>query len=74
MKINKKALDLIDKGLSSKTVSKLTESQINILHKKMFSEQTMVSKTDSATIDKLKAEKKPFQLVISNTNNGYCNQ
>jgi hypothetical protein len=62
MKINKKALNLIDKGLSSKTVSKLTESQINILHKKMFSEQTMVSKADTETINKLKTEKKPFQL------------
>ena len=36
MKINKKALELIEKGLSSKTVSKLDESQINILHKKLF--------------------------------------
>ena len=36
MKINKKALELIEKGLSSKTVSKLTESQINTLHGKLF--------------------------------------
>jgi hypothetical protein len=62
MKINKKALELIDKGLSSKTVSKLTESQIDTLHKKLFVEQTMVSKTDSTTISKLKSEKKPFQV------------
>ena len=62
MKVNKKALQLIDKGLSSKTVSKLTESQIDTLHKKLFAEQTMVSKTDTATITKLKQEKKPFQL------------
>ena len=62
MKINKKALQLIDKGLSSKTVSKLTESQINVLHKKLFSEQTMVSKSDTETINKLKTEKKPFQV------------
>jgi hypothetical protein len=62
MKINKKALELIDKGLSSKTVSKLTESQIDTLHKKLFVEQTMVSKTDSETISKLKSEKKPFQV------------
>jgi len=62
MKVNKKALELIDKGLSSKTVSKLTESQIDTLHKKLFVEQTMVSKTDSATITKLKQEKKPFQV------------
>ena len=62
MKVNKKALQLIDKGLSSKTVSKLTESQIDTLHKKLFVEQTMVSKADTATITKLKQEKKPFQL------------
>lgn len=62
MKINKKALKLIDKGLSSKTVSKLTESQIDILYSRMVSEQTMVSKTDTATINKLKTEKKPFQV------------
>lgn len=36
MKINKKALELIEKGLSSKTVSKLTESQIETLHSKLF--------------------------------------
>jgi hypothetical protein len=62
MKINKKALKLIDKGLSSKTVSKLTESQIDTLYSRMISEQTMVSKTDTETINKLKTEKKPFQV------------
>jgi hypothetical protein len=36
MKINKKALQLIDKGMTAKTVSKLTESQINTLHSKLF--------------------------------------
>ena len=36
MKINKKALELIEKGLSSKTVSKLTESQVETLHTKLF--------------------------------------
>jgi hypothetical protein len=39
MKINIKALELIEKGLSSKTVGKLTESQINVLHSKLASEQ-----------------------------------
>ncbi len=40
MKINKKALELIEKGLTANTVSKLTESQINILHSKIvISEQ-----------------------------------
>lgn len=37
-KLNK-ALELIDKGLSAKTLSKLTESQIEVLHKKLVSEQ-----------------------------------
>ena len=36
MKINKKALELIEKGLSSTTVSKLDESQINVLHNRLF--------------------------------------
>ena len=36
MKISKKALQLIDKGMTAKTVSKLTESQINTLHSKLF--------------------------------------
>ena len=39
MKTNLKALELIEKGLSPKTVSKLTESQINTLHSKLISEQ-----------------------------------
>jgi hypothetical protein len=39
MKVNIKALELIEKGLSSKTVGKLTESQINVLHSKLASEQ-----------------------------------
>jgi hypothetical protein len=39
MKINKKALELIEKGMSSKTVSKLDESQIDILHTRLVGEQ-----------------------------------
>jgi hypothetical protein len=39
MKINIKALELIEKGLSSKTVSKLNESQVEILHNRLCSEQ-----------------------------------
>jgi len=62
MKINKKALELIEKGLSSGTVFKLTESQINDLHSKLVSEVTMVSKNDANTINKLKTEKKPFEV------------
>ena len=44
MKTNKKALELVETGLNSKTVSKLTESQIEELHSKLFSEQTGVRK------------------------------
>jgi hypothetical protein len=62
MKINKKALQLIEKGLSSNTVVKLTESQINTLHSKLFTEVTMVSKDDSGTINTLKSQKKPFEV------------
>ena len=62
MKINKKALELIEKGLSAKTVGKLTESQINILHSKLVSEVTMVSKDDAGTITTLKSQKKPFEV------------
>jgi hypothetical protein len=62
MKINKKSLELIEKGLSSSTVSKLDESQINTLHKKIVYEQINVSKSDTSTIAKLKSEKKPFQM------------
>ena len=62
MKVNKKALELIDKGLSAKTVGKLTESQINILHSKLVSEVTMVSKDDAGTITTLKSQKKPFEV------------
>ena len=39
MKNNIKSLQLIEMGLSSKTVSKLTESQIETLYSKMISEQ-----------------------------------
>ena len=47
MKNNIKALQLIESGLSSKTVSKLTESQIDELHSKMIGEAvtTNVQKT-----------------------------
>jgi hypothetical protein len=66
MKINKKALELIDKGLSSKTVSKLTESQINVLYTKLVSEQSsgtvMVPKTDVNKINQLKQTKQTFQV------------
>ena len=66
MKTNIKALQLIEKGLSSKTVSKLTESQINILHSRLLGEQstgtTMVPRTDTAKIQQLKGQKQTFQV------------
>jgi hypothetical protein len=39
MRLNHKALKLVELGLSSKTVSKLTEGQINILHKRLVNEE-----------------------------------
>jgi len=39
MKTNMKSLELIEKGMTAKTVSKLTESQVNILHSKLLGEQ-----------------------------------
>lgn len=42
MKTSKKALELVENGLNSKVVLKLTESQIEELHSKIFSEQTGV--------------------------------
>ena len=52
MKINKKALELVETGLTSKAVSKLTESQIEELHSKLFSEQAGV-----------RQETKPVQIT-----------
>jgi hypothetical protein len=62
MKINKKALRLIDKGLSANTISRLNESQIDTLYSKLFLEVTMVSQEDQGTITRLKNEKKPFEV------------
>lgn len=39
MKTNIKALKLVEKGLSPKTVDNLTESQINVLYSKLLGEQ-----------------------------------
>lgn len=39
MKNKNKAFQLVEKGLSQKTVANLTETQIDILHKKMIGEQ-----------------------------------
>lgn len=57
MKVNKKALELIEKGLSSKTVSKLNEGQISILHSKLFGEAITQTTTTSYNIPTADAEK-----------------
>ena len=67
MKTNMKALELIEKGLSAKTVAKLNESQINTLHSKLLSEQSAtgtinVPRTDTSKINQLKSQKQTFQV------------
>ena len=58
-----KVVKLLDMGLSKKLISNLTESQIDLLITKMgLSEITMVSKADTQTINKLKTERKPFEV------------
>jgi hypothetical protein len=57
MKVNKKALELIDMGLSSGTVSKLTEGQISILHSKLLGEAITQTTTTSYNIPTADAEK-----------------
>ena len=57
MKINKKALELIEKGLSAKTVGKLTESQINTLHTKLLGEAVSQQVTTSYIIPTADLEK-----------------
>jgi hypothetical protein len=57
MKINKKALELIEKGLSAKTVGKLTESQINVLYSKLVVEQVTQQTTTTYNIPTSELEK-----------------
>jgi hypothetical protein len=52
---NNKAIDLLKKGLSHQTISKLTESQINTLHSKLISEQVK------------EVNKKSYQITGSGT-------
>lgn len=51
MKTNLKALQLIEKGLSAKTVHKLTESQINTLHSRLLISEKKETK-ESVTVTK----------------------
>jgi len=50
MKTNRKALELVETGLSTKSVMKLSESQIKELHSRIFSEQTGV-RNEKKTVD-----------------------
>lgn len=59
---SKKIEQLIKSGLSRKLVSNLNENQINALYRKLVLEVTMVNASDSSTIDRLKSEKKPFEV------------
>jgi hypothetical protein len=57
---NNKAIDLLKKGLSHQTISKLTESQVNTLHSKLIGEAT--TKTVQKTLyPKAEAQGKTFQ-------------
>jgi hypothetical protein len=70
MKNNIKALQLIEKGLSAKTVSKLTESQIRVLHKKLFREaQVTTASTIDLTADEVKQGYKVPDTLMSGKKN-----
>ena len=60
--MNNKIQQLIRVGLSKELLKNLSEGQINQLHRRMISEQVNVSITDKEMINKLKSEKKPFQV------------
>lgn len=77
MKLNIKALQLVEKGLSTKTVSKLTESQINVLHNKLVVNEQVVTKTTTsyeipaADVEKgVTLPKANGKLQIQKTNTG----
>jgi len=78
MRTNVKALELIEFGLSSKTIRKLTESQINTLHKRIvveaITQQTNVS-YNIPTTDLEKGTSVPTppagkKMVLQKTNTG----
>lgn len=66
MNLSKKIGFLLDTGFTPKFVSSLNESKINLLFEKMSKKETkevtMVSKTDTATQQKLQSEKKPYEV------------
>ena len=57
-----KIQQLIRVGLSKELLKNLSEGQVNQLHRRMISEQVNVSQSDTEMINKLKSEKKPFQV------------
>lgn len=64
------ALELIDKGLSAKTLSKLTEGQIGILHKKLIGEaQVTTTQTVDLTADDVKGGYKVPDTVMAGKKN-----
>jgi len=73
MKTNQKQLNLIKYGLKPSTVTNLTESQVNLLFKKLLeskketNEVIQVSKTDTNMINQLKTQKKPFEMYEDDT-------
>lgn len=64
------ALELIDKGLSAKTLSKLTEGQIKTLHKKLVGEaQVTTSQYVDLTADEVKGGAKIPDTVMAGKKN-----
>jgi hypothetical protein len=57
-----KIQQLIRVGLSKELLKNLSEGQVNQLHRRMISEHVNVSQSDTEMINKLKSEKKPFQV------------
>jgi len=64
------ALELIDKGLSAKTLSKLSEGQIGLLHKKLIGEaQVTTTQTVDLTSDDVKGGYKVPDTVMAGKKN-----
>lgn len=70
MKINNKALRLVEKGLSAKTVSKLNEGEIDTLYNKLVSEaQVTTSQYVDFTADEVKGGAKIPDTVMAGKKN-----
>ena len=70
MKINKKALQLIEKGLSAKTIVKLNETEINLLHSRLLGEaQLTTTQTVDLTADEVKKGYKVPDTVMAGKKN-----